>query len=283
MKNLALSLFICAISLSAYAQPKANFTTDKFENFTLHTYASFDAMADVSFIIEGEDSLVILEPQAFKGKVEEFMAYTEKLGKPIEKVLVSFHAAGLKVYEKEDKLITKPMAVFLQSDAAKGMLGFFDRAFKGAMDTEIVSFDEEMDASTSFTLDGVEYTFEPTSVPGMPGVNIAIGKKVYYQHFAPAKGFHASKNQIKSKAAIDGALADARKAKKGGYTLLLGSHGFGKAGVDDLKFQIAYLKNMNKIASKANSSDEFIKQMNAKYPDCKGVEDVKGIAENFYQ
>lgn len=85
MKNL--------LAISAHAQPKANFSTNKFEGFTLHTYASFDAMADVSFIIEGENSLVILEPQAFKENVEEFMAYTQKLNKPIGKVLVSFHAA----------------------------------------------------------------------------------------------------------------------------------------------------------------------------------------------
>ena len=69
----------------------------------------------------------------------------------------------------------------------------------------------------------------------MAGVNIAIGDNVYYQHFAPAKNYHASKNQIKNKASIDGALADALKAKRGGYTLLLCAHGYGKAGVEDLK------------------------------------------------
>ncbi len=267
--------------VAAYAQ--ANFSTDKFDNFTVHTYASFDPMADVSFIIEGENSLVIIEPQAFKGKVEEFMAYTDKLGKPIEKVLVSFHAAGLKVYPDVDKVITKPMAQFMSSDAAKGMLGFFAQAFEGAMDTEVVEFDEHIDANSVFTVDGVEYVLEPTNVPGMPGVNIAIGAEVYYQHFAPAVNHHASKNQIKGKAGIDGALADAMKAKSGKYTLLLGSHGMGKAGDDDLKFQIKYLKTMQKMAQKASSADDFVAQMNAKYPNCKGEDDLKAIAASLYQ
>ena len=282
MKNLFIAIIVSIVAISVQAQPKANFTTNQFENFTLHTYASFDAMADVSFIVEGKNSLVIIEPQAFKGKVKEFMDYTKKINKPIEKVLVSFHAAGLKVYENEHKVITKPMAEFMKSDAAQGMLGFFDKAFEGAMDTEVVEFDEHIDANTKFTVDGVEYVLEPTAVPGMPGVNIAIGGNVYYQHFAPAKGMHASKNQINSKAAIDGALADAMKAKKGGYTLLLGSHGMGKAGTEDLKFQIEYLKTMKNIAEKAATADEFIAQMNAKYPNCKGEEDLKGIAENLY-
>ncbi len=283
MKYLFTLIIGTLIAYTACAQPKANFTTDKFDNFTLHTYASFDAMADVSFIIEGENSLVILEPQAFKDKVEEFMNYTNALNKPIEKVLVSFHAAGLKVYENEHKVITKPMAEFMKSDAASGMLGFFNKAFKGAMDTEVVEFDEHIGANTKFTVDGVSYTLEPTSVPGMPGVNIAIGKKVYYQHFAPTAGFHASKNQINSKAAIDGALTDASKAKKRKYNLLLGSHGTGKAGIEDLNFQIMYLKTMRKISTKATNADEFIAQMQAKYPECKGEENLKGIAANLYE
>lgn len=283
MKKTIFTIAICLVSLLSFAQPKANFSSDKFENFTLHTYASFDAMADVSFIVESENSLVIIEPQAFKGKVEEFVNYTKKLAKPVEKVLVSFHAAGLKTYASEQKVITKPMAEFMKSDAAKGMLGFFNQAFKGEMDTELVEFDEQIDASTNFTVDGVTYSLEPTSLPGMPGVNIAIGNKVYYQHFAPAKGYHASKNQIKNIASIEGALSDAQKAKKKGYSLLLGSHGYGKAGVEDLNFQIKYLKIMKNIALKAVSSEDFIKKMNKKYPNCKGEKDLKAIAIELYK
>ncbi len=284
MKKIILAIAVILISAATcFAQPETGFSVDKFDNFSLHTYASFDAMADVSFIVEGPKSLVVIEPQAFKEKMEEFVAYTEKLNKPIEKILVSFHAAGLKVYKKERKAITKPMAEFIKSDAAKGMLAFFDKAFKGAMDTQIVEFDEHLDASTSFTVDGVIYTLEPTSLPGMPGVNIAIGNKVYYQHYAPAKGFHASKNQIASKAAIDGALSDALKAEKAGYTMLLGSHGYGKASVEDLKFQIEYLKTMKKITSNAKTAKEFTEQMKKAYPDCKGDEDLKAIAANLYK
>jgi predicted SnoaL-like aldol condensation-catalyzing enzyme len=270
------------LATMAFAQPEARFSADEFDNFTLHTYASFDSMADVSFIVEGANSLVVIEPQAFQGKVEEFTAHTKELGKPIERVLVSFHAAGLKAYADEHKVITKPMDEFMKSDAGKGMLGFFDKAFGGAMDTEIVEFDEHIDASTTFAVDGVTYTLEPTSVPGMPGVNIAIGDKVYYQHFPPAKGRHASKNQINSKAAIDGALIDALTAEASGYTLLLGSHGTGRAGIEDLAFQIRYLKTMKQIAARAATADEFITRMNEAFPNCKGEEDLNGIAAKLY-
>ncbi|NCD35115.1 MAG: hypothetical protein EOL87_17080 [Spartobacteria bacterium] len=284
MKKIA-TIFAAGLTAAtvATAEPSAMFSTDRFDNFTLHTYASFDPMADVSFIVEGSNSLVVIEPQAFKGHVEEFIDYTEKLNKPIEKVLVSFHAAGLQPYEKEEKTITKPMAEFMKSDAAKGMLAFFDQAFGGTMDTEIVEFDEVVDVPARFSIDGVDYTLEPTSVPGMPGVNISIGEQVYYQHFAPAKGYHASKNQIDSIAAIDGALMDAEKARNAGYSMLLGSHGYGKASVADLNFQIEYLTQMKNIAASASSADEFISRMNAAYPACKGANDLNGIAAKLYK
>jgi len=282
MNKTALAITATLAAVTGFAAPAANFSTDTFDNFTLHTYASFDPMANVSFIVEGVTSLVVIEPQAFKGKVEEFTDYTDKLGKPIAEVIVSFHAAGLNAYPNEKKVITKPMAEFMKSDKAKSMLGFFDKAFKGAMDTQIVEFDEQLDVPVQFTIDGIEYTLEPTSVPGMPGANITIGGQVYYQHFAPAKGSHVSKNQIKSRAAIDGALIDALQAKVAGCTLLLGSHGTGKASVEDLDFQIDYLKTMKQASSEATTAEEFIRQMNAAYPDCKGEEDLNGIAANLY-
>lgn len=279
MKKTILAVLIFATSF-AEAQPM--FSTDTFDTFTLHTYASFDPMADVSFIVETENSLVVIEPQAFDGKVEEFAAYTEQLGKPIDRVLVSFHAAGLKTYRNVHKVITKPMAEFTESDAARGMLAFFDEAFGGAMDTGIVAFDEHIDASSTFTVDGVEYVLEPTSLPGMPGVNIAIGESVYYQHFAPAAGAHSSSNQIDSRAAIDGALTDARKAQDAGYDLLLGSHGTGKAGAEDLAFQIAYLTTMKQAAAEAGNAAEFIERMNRAYPDCGGGDNLAAIAAKLF-
>lgn len=283
MKKVTITVVACLAFVMAFAQPKANFSIDKFEGFTLHTYASFDPMADVSFIVESKDSLVIIEPQAFKGKVEEFVNYTNQLSKPIAKVIVSYHSGGLKNYADVEKISSKAMADFVSSDAFEGMLGYFNQAFNGAMDTEIVPFDKTLNIPTTLSIDGVEYTLTPSAVPGMPGFNIAIGDKVYYQHFAPAKGFHASKNMINSKAAIDGALTDAKKAKKGKYTLLLASHGYGKANADDLKFQIKYLKKMRKIANKASSENEFVAMMTKAYPNYKGEEDLKGIAQNIYK
>lgn len=73
------------------------------------------------------------------------------------------------------------MNEFMQSDAAKGMLGYFDQAFKGAMDTEVVEFDKIINANASFTVDGVKYQLQPTTIPGMQGKEdlLAISKVLF--------------------------------------------------------------------------------------------------------
>ncbi len=276
--------FLFCLSLTVFtAKAQSKISTDKFDNFTLHTYASFNPMGDVSFIVEGKNELVIIEPQSFNKNTEEFNTYTKKLGKPIAKVLVSFHSAGLDIYKGEDKAISKATADFLKTDAAKGMLQYFDKVFQGAMNTHIVDFNEYMDVPKSFTIDSIPYTIEASALTGMPGLNIAIGNKVYYRHFVPIKDTHLSKNEITNKASIDGALLDAKKAKKGKYTLLIGSHGTGKANADDLKFEIKYLKTMKKIASNAENAEQFVEKMNKKFPTLKGQEDLKAIANNLYK
>lgn len=283
MKKTVVAIAAGLVAVSGFATPDASFSTDEFDDFKLHTYASFDPMADVSFIVESKNSLVVIEPQAFEGKVEEFAAYAQKLNKPVKKVFVSFHAAGLKAYPAATKVTTKPMAEFMKSGKGKGMMARFSKVFQGAMDTEVVAFDEQIDANAVFSVDGVMYELEPTSIPGMPGVNIAIGGQVYYQHFVPVQGVHGSKHQLGSKAAVEGALADAMKAQKAGYKLLIGSHGYGKAGAADLAFQINYLHTMKQIAETAKTGEAFVAQMNAAYPDCKGAEDLQAIAVKMYK
>lgn len=279
------TIAIMAITLAATISSAAagQFQTDKFDNFTLHTYTSGDPMADVSFIVESPKKLVIIEPQCFGDNVAEFTKYTKKLGKPIEEVLVSFHAGGLTSYPDTRKVTTKPMASFMGSVPAKGMMAHFDKVFKGAMDTKTVPFDETIPAKTTFKIDGVTYNVEPTAVPGMPGSNIGIEESVYYQHFVPSQTYHASKNLINSVAALDGALADAKKAKERGYKLLIGNHGAGRANQAVLDFQIKYLETMKKLSSQAKTSNEFIAQMEKIYPDLKAKKNLKEIAAALYK
>lgn len=284
MKRLGLLLVACMIIIvPGMSIAQSGFSVDKFDNFTFHTYQSNDPMGDVSFVIESKNELVILEPQAFKDNVFEFREYVQKLNKPVAKMLISFHPVGLKSYKEGESVITAPMEGFLHSDAAKGMLAHFKEAFKGAMDVEVVPFDSIIPSDSKLEIDGVTYTLYPTSLPGMPGVNVDIDGKVLYQHFAPAANTHASPFQIDSKSAIEGALADAVKAKVNGYELFVGSHFPGKGEIEDLQFQINYLEKMKTAAAESENAEDFVQRMNKVYPEIGGMENLKVIAAKMYK
>ena len=58
------------------------FQAYELNGFRLHVYNSNDAMADTSFIIEGENGLVVMEYPLFKVNAAEFGEYIKALGKP---------------------------------------------------------------------------------------------------------------------------------------------------------------------------------------------------------
>ena len=60
------------------------FTAYDLDGFKLHVYNTNDVMGDASYIIEGKDSLIVMEYPLFKVNAKEFAAYIEKLGKPVE-------------------------------------------------------------------------------------------------------------------------------------------------------------------------------------------------------
>ena len=66
------------------------FTAYDLDGFKLHVYNTNDVMGDASYIIEGQDSLIVMEYPLFKVNAAEFAAYIEKLGKrvcpPLSKV-----------------------------------------------------------------------------------------------------------------------------------------------------------------------------------------------------
>lgn len=284
MKKLFLSVAILlAVVTPSFAEMQSSVTTDSFEHMTIHTYQSNDPMGDVSFVIESKKKLVILEPQAFAPNIDELLAYVKTLNKPVEKIFVAFHPAGLKSYPEGEKVITKPLETFIHSDAGKGMLTHFKEVFKGQMDVEVVPFDSIISQNNELEVDGITYTFYPTSLPGMPGVNIDINSKVLYQHFAPTAHSHPSPFHINSLQAIEGALSDAIKAQANGYPLFLGSHYPGKGKMVDLKFQITYLKKMKTIANESTGKSEFIEKMKSSYPELDGEKNIEEIAGNIFK
>ena len=98
------------------------FTSYELDGFKLHVYNSNDVMGDASYIIEGNDSLVVMEYPLFKVNAAEFTAYIEKLGKPIAIDVTDYHLGG------SDQLpLTMPegMPAFIEGPIYGGMMKQF--------------------------------------------------------------------------------------------------------------------------------------------------------------
>lgn len=281
MKKMTLLTVALLFMATSFAQAGSQFLTDKVGDIVLHTYQTGDPLGDVSFVIESKNSLVILEPVPFEANIKEILAYTDKLNKPVSKILVAFHPGGLSQHPTGEKVISKPLNGFLNSDAGKGMLKHFEQVFKGKFDSAIVPFDSVIEADKKLVIDGVTYQFAQTKLPGMPGSNIAISDKILFSHFAPAANVHPSPFFINGRPAIAAALAESEAALKGGYSLFIGSHMPGKGGVKDMEFQIKYLKTLEAVAAKTDQAADIVSEMEAAFPGCAMDKHLKGIAEKL--
>ena len=106
------------------------FTAYDLDGFKLHVYNTNDVMGDASYIIEGKDSLIVMEYPLFKVNAKEFAAYIEKLGKPVEIDVTDYHLGG------SDKLpLTMPegMPAFIEGPIYGGMMKQFASQFGDTM------------------------------------------------------------------------------------------------------------------------------------------------------
>ncbi len=251
-----------------------------FGDFKVHIYTSAEAMHDVSILVEGENGLVVLEPQSFYKSIEDFNAYAEKLGKPIEKIVANYHAGGLAECDLKKVVMVEPMVEFMKSDMAQGMMNKFAGAFQGAMDTRSVKIKKTIPAVGTQKWAGVEFDFVSGASSDFPASSVNIGDKVYYTHFAPNKA-HLSPLQLNSREAVDATIADLIQAKESGCELFVGSHG-GVASMDDVEFLISYLERVKVLLAECEDSDTFGQRLISGYPHLEGYLNVRGVAQNLY-
>ena len=132
MKKLgSIALVLCA-TLTASAQGK--FEVKEFGSFKLHSYITADPLGDMSYIIEGNKSVVVLEPAAFHDNIKELGEYLGKLNKPVEKVIANYHAAGFSAFDNSKFVMIEGMPQFVKGDVYSGMMANFATTFGNKMD-----------------------------------------------------------------------------------------------------------------------------------------------------
>ena len=244
--------------------------------FKLHVYNSNDVMGDASYIIEGQDSLVVMEYPLFKVNAAEFTAYIEKLGKPIAIDVTDYHLGG------SDQLpLTMPegMPTFIEGPIYGGMMKQFAEQFGETMVALPTQKAAEVPFDQTQKWAGVDFKFEHGAISDFPGASIIIGGQVYYTHWTPAEA-HVSPLQVGSVAAIDAELAEAKEALASGAKYFIGGHG-GLAEKAQVEFKIAYLSKVKELREANADAAKFTEALRAAYPELSG--DVDALAATLYK
>jgi len=246
------------------------------DGFKLHVYNSNDVMGDASYIIEGQDSLVVMEYPLFKVNAAEFTAYIEKLGKPIAIDVTDYHLGG------SDQLpLTMPegMPAFIGGPIYGGMMKQFAEQFGETMVALPTQKASEVPFGQTQQWAGVGFRFEHGATSDFPGASIIIGGQVYYTHWTPAEA-HVSPLQVGSVAAIDAEIAEAQKSLQSGAKYFIGGHG-GLAEKAQVEFKIAYLTKVKELREANKDVAAFTEALRAAYPELPG--DVDVLAQALYK
>ncbi len=252
------------------------FTSYDLDGFKLHVYNTNDVMGDASYIIEGQDSLVVMEYPLFKVNAAEFTAYIEKLGKPIAIDVTDYHLGG------SDQLpLTMPegMRAFIEGPIYGGMMQSFAEQFGETMVALPTHKAAEVPFDETQKWAGVDFKFEHGAASDFPGASIIIGGQVYYTHWTPAEA-HISTLQVGNVEAIDAELAEAKEALASGAKYFIGGHG-GLAKKAQVEFKIAYLTKVKELREANKDAASFAEALKAAYPELPG--DADALAQALYK
>ena len=260
------------------AQTKGRFEVYDLGNFKLHVYYTNDVMADASYIIEGEDSLVTMEHPLFKDNVSEFNHYIESLGKPVGKTISDYHVGGTGAHAQ---VMAEGMEQFTKGPIYGGMMKGFEQMWGDTMTEMPTGAVTEVPFGTTQTWAGVTFEFRRGASSDFPAASLLIGGKAYYTHWTPAKA-HVSHLQVSSPAAVDAEIAEAENSLASGAELFIGGHG-GAAKRDAVEFKTAYLKKMKELLAANRTAEAFVDAMKQAYPGLPGEAGLETLGKALYK
>ncbi len=288
MKKTVVTL-LSAVALGVSAQAKNQTETENatakgqvevyaFDAFRLHVYYTNDALGDASFIIEGNDGLVVLETPLFLDNIAEFNAYMRQLKKPIVARIADYHVGGT---EHHDIIMAEGMPSFTKGEIYSGMMKHFADTWGNSITGLPTGKMQEVPFGKTQEYAGVSFLFEHGATSDFPAASILIGGKVYYTHWTPVEA-HISPLQVNSIAAIEAEIAEAEKSLQSGAELFIGGHG-GAAERNAVEFKIAYLQTLKRLATECESVETFTTAVCNVYPNLNGKENLQGVAVALYQ
>jgi len=252
------------------------FQAYELDGFRLHVYNSNDVMSDASFIIEGNDGLVVMEYPLFKVNAAEFCEYIKALGKPVVTDITDYHLGGS---DKLPIVMPEGMPAFIEGPIYGGMMKGFAETFGETMVELPTQKATEVPFGSTQKFAGVEFRFERGAASDFPGASIIIGNQVFYSHWAYYTA-HMSPLQLGSAAAIDAELKATKEALASNCRYFIGGHG-GLVEKPAVEARIAYLEKMKELRMENDDATSFAEALKAAFPAMPG--DVMPLSEALYK
>lgn len=246
---------------NAYAEP----VVYELSNSKLHVFPTHNPLNDMAFIIEGKDSVVVLEQPSFQNNIKDFDAYTKSIGKPVVKVIADYHPGGVAVYPAEIVLMPEAMIEFGKGPQAQAMFGNFQKNFGDAMDLRPLEGISTFPVPSKQNYAGIDFEFLPGPSNDFPAASIIIDNDAYYTHLGASKS-HASPLQIKNAESIDIVLAELARIKASNVKHVFGSHGI-PATMTEVDFQLEYYGKMKSLLAANKTAEDLKNALVAAYPD----------------
>lgn len=287
MKKLTVAVAAALSLLAAQAQNtnamKGNFEKIDCGRFALHVYTTEDALADASFIFEGDKGLIILEAPLFKENIAEFAAYTACLGKPVERVVMNYHIGGVSGYGDDTLVMIEGMPEFETGAVYGGMIEGFKKAFGESADLAPHGKVSTVPRCGKQTWAGIDFVFTDGASSDFPASSIAVGGKVYYTHYVPSKA-HFTALQINGADAIDATVAALKAAEASGCTVFIGEHGIpAVTDLDTVRFQIEYLGRLKEARRNCGGAAACIEAMKRAYPLLPNEDGLEAVVKTLYE
>lgn len=221
-----------------------------------------DALSDSAFLVEGKKAVVGIELPSFSSNLEEWKSYAESLGKPMNDIIISDHAAGGAFVREMRVWGTENAKASVESGAANATTMSLFQAFGSDFRAEELAHIRNSLKNGKNKIGGIDFVvFDRGS-----SFDVAIpAANAVYTHML-GKYVHSI---IPSKEAAASMLDVLRSYQKSGYRYILSSHA-GVEGQDAVSEKIAYAEKLMELADSAENREAFISAVNEAFPNYAG-------------
>lgn len=249
-------------------------TVYDYGNIKLHAYLTGDSLADVAYIVEGEDGLVGIELPSFTENLEAWKGYVEELGKPMEGLFLCNHPAGASYAQGVKLYGTQGAKDAIESGSTyattQGLYESFGADFHGGPDMAQI----DTVVSGSVNLAGIDFKLMDQGESydlEIPALN------VIYTHML-GKTTHSI---LTSVAHMDAMAETLKGYQTAGYALILTSHG-GPEAQDAVTEKLSYLEKTKAIAEESSAAEDFTAAMKEAFPNYGGENYLEMTAGYLY-